>query len=51
MVLFNWHWPRLMNKLSLKRSQDLFVSEARISNDQSLLSSYNQVNDQTSLLV
>ena len=31
MVLFNWGWSRLINKLSLMRSLNLFVSEARIS--------------------
>ena len=30
MVLFNWRWLRLMNKLSLIRSLDLFASEARM---------------------
>ena len=31
MVLFNWGWSRLINKLSLIRSLNLFASEARIS--------------------
>ena len=31
MVLFNWDWSRLINKLSLIRSLSLFASEARIS--------------------
>ena len=31
MVLFNWGWSRLINKLSLIRSVNLFASEARIS--------------------
>ena len=31
MVLFNWGWSRSINKLSLIRSLNLFVSEARIS--------------------
>ena len=31
MVLFNWDWSRLINKLSLIRCLNLFVSEARIS--------------------
>ena len=31
MVLFNWGWSHLINKLSLIRSLNLFVSEARIS--------------------
>ena len=31
MVLFNWGWSRLTNELSLIRSLNLFVSEARIS--------------------
>ena len=31
MVLFNWRWSRLINKLSLIRSLNLFASEARIS--------------------
>ena len=30
-VLLNWGWSRLMNKLSLIRSLTLFASEARIS--------------------
>ena len=30
MVLFNWGWSRLINKLSLIRSLNLFASEARI---------------------
>ena len=35
-VLFNWDWLRLMNKLSLIRSLNLFASEARISKYQSI---------------
>ena len=31
MVLFNWGWPRLIYKLYLVRSLNLFASEARIS--------------------
>ena len=31
MVLFNWGWSRLINKLFLIRSLNLFASEARIS--------------------
>ena len=31
MVLFNWGWSRLTNKLSLIRSPNLFAPEARIS--------------------
>ena len=31
MVLFKWDWSRLINKLSLIRSLNLFASEARIS--------------------
>ena len=31
MVLFNWGWWRLINKLSLIRSLNLFASETRIS--------------------
>ena len=31
MVLFNWGWSHLINKLSLIRSLKLFASEARIS--------------------
>ena len=31
MVLFNWGWSRLINKLFLIRSLNLFLSEARIS--------------------
>ena len=31
MVLFNWGWSRFINKLSLIRSLNLFLSEARIS--------------------
>ena len=31
MVLFNWGWSRLINKLSLIRSLNLFAPEARIS--------------------
>ena len=30
MVLFNWDWSRLINKLSLIKSLNLFASEARI---------------------
>ena len=30
MVLFSWGWSRLINKLSLIRSLNLFASEARI---------------------
>ena len=30
MVLFNGGWSRLINRLSLTRSPDLFASEARI---------------------
>ena len=30
MVLFNWGWSRLINKLSLIRSLNLFASEGRI---------------------
>ena len=40
MVLFNKGWSRLINKLSLIKSLNLFVLEARISNDQSLVNSY-----------
>ena len=29
MVLFNWDWSHLINKLSLIRSLNLFASEAR----------------------
>ena len=31
MVLFSWGWLRLINKLSLIRSLNLFASETRIS--------------------
>ena len=31
MVLFNWGWSRLINKLSLMKSVNMFASEARIS--------------------
>ena len=31
MVLFNWGWSHLINKLSLIRGLNLFASEARIS--------------------
>ena len=31
MIVFNWGWSRLINKLSLIRSPNLFASEARIS--------------------
>ena len=31
MVLFNWGWSRLIKKLPLVRSLNLFASEARIS--------------------
>ena len=30
MVLFNWGWSHLINKLSLIKSLNLFASEARI---------------------
>ena len=31
MVLFNWGWSHLIDKLSVKRSLNLLASEARIS--------------------
>ena len=31
MVSFNWGWSHLINKLSLRRRLNLFVSDARIS--------------------
>ena len=31
MVLFNWGWSLLINKLSLKKSMNLVESETRIS--------------------
>ena len=31
MILFSWSWSRLINKLSLIKSLNLFASEARIS--------------------
>ena len=46
MVLLNWGWSCLINKLSLMRSLNLCVSDARISNDWSLLNGYIQVDDQ-----
>ena len=46
MVLFNWDWSRLIDKRYLIRSLNLFASDSRVSNDQSLLNSYIQVDDQ-----
>ena len=48
MVLFNWGWPRLINKFSLIRNLNLFASEYQ--NDQILLNSYIQVDDQILLI-
>ena len=51
MVLFNWGWLRLINKLSLIRSLNFFTSRLECQNDQSLLKSYIQIDDQILLIV
>ena len=51
MALFNWAGHGLINKLFRIRSLNLFASEARTLNDQSLLNSYIQVGDQILLIV
>ena len=47
MVLFNWCWSPLINKLSVIKSLNLLEYQ----NDQSLLNSYIQVGDQILLIV
>ena len=50
MVLFNWGWSHLINKLSLIRSLNLFASETRISK-WSVTFSDNQVDGQILLIL
>ena len=52
MVLFNWDCSCLINKLSLRRSLNLFALEVRTPNrTPSLLNSYIQVDDQMILIL
>ena len=51
MVLFNWGWSRLINKFSLIWSLNLLASRLEYQNDQSVLNSFIQVDDQILLIV
>ena len=50
MVLFNWGWSRLINKLSLISSLNLLRQRLEYQNDQSLSNTYIQVDGQTLLI-
>ena len=51
MVLFNWGWSRLIYKFSLIWSLNLLASRVEYQNDQSVLNSFIQVDDQILLIV
>ena len=51
MVLFNWDWSRLIKKLSLIRILISLRHRLECQNDQSLLKSYIQIDDQILLIV
>ena len=51
MVLFNWGWSRLINKLSLIRSLICLCQRLEYQNDQSLSNSYIQIDGQILLVL